>query len=73
MGRTISYVAVSFEEISLYSDQARKELWLPSMFFLNDTVKTTFQLLNMCSYSNDALNDRIIIDGIDFVVVKNCL
>ena len=62
-------MAVSFEEISLYSDQARKELWLPSMFFLNDTVKTTFQLLNMCSYSNDALNERIVIDGIDFIVI----
>ena len=48
---------------------------MPSMFFLKDTVKTTFQLVNMymCSYSNDALNEKIIIDGTNFVFVKNCL
>ena len=46
---------------------------MPSMFFLKDTVKTIFPLLNMCSYSNDALKERIIIDGIDFVFVENCL
>ena len=46
---------------------------MPSLFFLKDTVKTTFSLLDMCSYSNDALKERIIIDGIDFVFVENCL
>ena len=46
---------------------------LPCMFFLKDTVKTTFQLLNMRSYSNDALNEGVIIDRIDFVFAENCL
>ena len=65
-----------FQEISSLLDQARKALWLNcflSMFFLKDTVKTTFQLLNMCSYSNYALNGGIIIHGIDFVFVENRL
>ena len=70
-------MVVLFEEISFVVGSSAKStlVEMPSMFFLKDTVKTTFQLVNMymCSYSNDALNEKIIIDGTNFVFVKNCL